>query len=62
MFIDLEKRLFIKYPDYKETKNYYYSANGNKINVNKPLEDNKIKDNEIIIISNHNDDDIFNKL
>ena len=54
MFIDLEKRLYINYPEYKETKNYYY-ANGHKINVNKTLEDNKIKDNEIIIISNDND-------
>ena len=51
MFIELEKRLFIKYPEYKETKNYYY-ANGHKIDINKTLEDNKIKDNEIIIISN----------
>jgi len=53
MLIDLEKRLYIKYPEYKETKNYYY-ANGHKINSNKTLEDNKIKDNEIIIISNDN--------
>ena len=53
ILIDLEKRLYIKYPEYKETKNYYY-ANGHKINANKTLEDNKIKDNEIIIISNDN--------
>ena len=53
MLIDLEKRLYIKYPEYKEAKNYYY-ANGHKINANKTLEDNKIKDNEIIIISNDN--------
>ena len=53
MFIEIEKRLFIKYPEYKETKNYYY-ANGHKIDINKTLEDNKIKDNEIIIISNDN--------
>ena len=51
MFIELEKRLFIKYPEYKETKNFY-CANGHKIDINKTLEDNKIKDNEIIIISN----------
>ena len=56
MFIDLEKRLYINYPQYKETKNYYY-ANGYKIDVNKTLEDNKIKDNEIIIISHENDND-----
>ena len=54
IFSELEKRLYIKYPQYKETKNYYY-ANGYKINVNKTLEDNKIKDNEVIIISNDND-------
>ena len=54
MFIELEKRLFIKYPEYKETKNNYY-AKGHKINVNKTLEDNKIKDNEIITIYNDNE-------
>ena len=53
MFIEIEKRLFIKYPEYKETKNYYY-ANGYKIDINKTLEDNKIKDNEIINIYNDN--------
>ena len=53
-FFELEKRLYIKYPEYKETKNDYY-VNGHKIDVNKTLKDNKIKDNEIIIISNDND-------
>ena len=53
-FFELEKRLYIKYPQYKETKNYYY-ANGHKIDISKTLKDNKIKDNEIIIISNDND-------
>ena len=55
IFIELEKRLFIKCPEYKETKNYY-DANGHKIDINKTLEDNKIKENEIIIIYNENDD------
>ena len=53
-FFELEKRLYIKCPEYKETKNDYY-INGHKIDVNKILKDNKIKDNEIIIISNDND-------
>ena len=53
-FFELEKRLYIKYPEYKEAKNYYY-VNGHKIDVSKTLKDNKIKDNEIIIISNDND-------
>ena len=53
-FSELEKRLYIKYPQYKETKNYYY-ANGHKINENKTLEYNNIRDNEIIIINNDND-------
>ena len=48
--------VYIEYPQNKETKKYYY-ANGYKINVNKTLEDNKIKDNEIIIISHENDND-----
>ena len=54
IFIELEKRLFIKYPEYKETKNYY-CINGLKIDLNKTLEENKIKDNEIIIIYKDND-------
>ena len=54
MFFELEKRLFIKYPEYKETKNDYF-ANGHKINVRKTLKNNKIKDNDIILISNDND-------
>ena len=54
-FIELEKRLYIKFPEYKEVKKYYY-ANGHKIDINKTIEDNKIKDNEIIIIYNDNDD------
>jgi len=53
-FIELEKRLYIKFPEYKEVKKHYY-ANGHKIDVNKTIEDNKIKDNEIIIIYNDND-------
>ena len=53
-FFELEKRLYIKYPEYKETKNCYY-ANRHKIDVSKTLEDNKIKDYEIIFISNDND-------
>ena len=56
IFSELEKRLYIKYTQYKETKNYYYYDIGDKINVNKTLEDNKIKDNNVIIISNNNDD------
>ena len=54
IFIELEKRLFIKYPEYKEEKNYY-CVNGLKIDLNKTLEENKIKDNEIIIIYKDND-------
>ena len=53
IFNELEKRLYIEYPQNKETKKYYY-ANGYKINVNKTLEDNKIKENEIIIIYKDN--------
>ena len=42
IFIELEKRLYIKYPEYKEKQNNYY-ANGHKIDIKKTLDDNKIK-------------------
>ena len=57
-FIELEERLYNKYPEYKEKKNYY-CVNGQKINVNETLEYNKVKDNEIIIIYNDNDNNIL---
>ena len=48
-FRNLEDKFYEKYPNYFESKNSF-ECNGKEINVYKSLEDNKIKDNDIIII------------
>ena len=49
-FNKIEDLLYEKYPKYTETENYFI-FNGNKINRNKTLEQNNIKDNAIIILN-----------
>ena len=49
IFNKLENSLYDKYPEYKEVENYFV-VNGNRINKYKNLEENKIKDNEIITL------------
>ena len=49
-FNKIEDLLYEKYPKYTETENYFI-FNGNKINRNKTLEQNNIKDNDIIIFN-----------
>ena len=48
-FIKLEYILYEKYPKYMETVNYFL-AGGNRINRNKTLEQNNIKNNDIITL------------
>ena len=48
-FIKIEYILYEKYPKYMETVNYFL-ARGNKINRNKTLEQNNIKNNDIITL------------
>ena len=45
----LEKSLYEKYPKYKDTDNYLL-VNGKKLNRNRTLEENKIKDNDILTL------------
>ena len=45
----LEKSLYEKYPKYKDTENYFL-VNGKKLNRHKTLEENKIKDNDILTL------------
>ena len=45
----LENFLYEKYPQYKDTENYFL-VNGNKLNRHKTLEENKIKDNDILTL------------
>ena len=48
-FNNLENRLYNIYPDYMESENHFL-CRGNKINKYKSLEENKIDDNDIIIL------------
>ena len=49
-FNKVEDKLYEIFPDYSETENYFI-VNGNKINKYKTLDDNKIKNNDIIILN-----------
>ena len=49
-FSKIEDILYEKYPNYKESDNYFI-LKGNKIKRNKTLEDNNINDNDIIMLS-----------
>jgi len=48
-FAKLEGILYDKYPKYKETENYFL-VNGKKLNKHKSLEENKIKDNDVLTL------------
>ena len=45
--------IYAKYPRYAEEENYFI-VNGNKINRNKTLEQNKIKNNDVITLMLNN--------
>ena len=49
-FSFIESQLYDEYPDYSETNNLF-TVCGNKINRNKSLKDNKIKNNDIIVLN-----------
>jgi len=48
-FSKLETSLYEKYPKYKDTENYFL-VNGKKLNRHRTLEENKIKDNDILTL------------
>ena len=52
----LENKLYEKYPELLESENYFITS-GNKVNKYKTLEENKIKDNDIITLEKIRDDD-----
>ena len=52
-FIKVEYILYEKYPKYTETTNYFL-AKGNKINRNETLEQNNIRDNDVITLITNN--------
>ena len=53
-FTRIKNIIYDKYPEYKESENHFL-FNGEKINENKTLEDNKIKDGSLITIYSNYD-------
>ena len=51
-FYKIESQLYKVFPHYLKNKNYY-TVNGKEINKNKTLDENKIKDNNIIILNSY---------
>ena len=47
IFSNIEKKLYDKYPQYKNAQNEFF-VNGNKIDRLKNIDDNKIKNSDII--------------
>ena len=54
LFVDLEKKLFQDFPEYKEFETYY-QVGARKINRFKTVEENYIKNNEVISIFKFDD-------
>ncbi len=54
LFSKVEKSLYNEYPEYEENENYF-TVNGIKINRHKTLEENKIKNNNIITLNSLDD-------
>ena len=54
-FSKIEKMIYDEYPKYIEFENYFL-VNGNKINKHKTLEQNKIKNNDILTLGINNFD------
>ena len=48
-FKEIEKKFYEKYPEYRNTKNYFI-VNGKEIDKTKNLDENKIKNSDIITI------------
>ena len=48
-FNRIEEKIYKDYPEYLEIENYFL-VNGNKINKYKTMEENKIKNSDIIVL------------
>ena len=55
-FSKLEDILYDKYPKYKDTKNYFLFK-GKRINRNRTLEENKIKNNDVLTLNKIEEDE-----
>ena len=49
LFSDIEERLYKEFPEYKNKKNFFY-VNGRQIFTNKTIEENKINNNNTILL------------
>ena len=49
-FKELEQKIYKKFPDLKQ-KEHYFLCNGNIIDIEKTIEENKIKDGDILVIN-----------
>ena len=49
-FMKIEDIIYNKYPEYQEYDNFFL-VNGKKVNRNKTLEENNIKDNDVLTLS-----------
>ncbi len=56
LFVDIEKKLYKIYPEYKNV-NLYYLGNGIRINRFKTIKENKLKDNDMVLINRYEDDE-----
>ena len=52
-FIELEKKLYNDYPEYSKSDNYFM-INGNRVDKTKSLDKNKIRNNDVIILTQNN--------
>ena len=52
-FTELEEKLYNDYPEYSKSNNYFI-INGNRVNKTKSLDENKIRNNDIIILTQNN--------
>ena len=55
LFSNIEKQLYDNYPRYIDSENYYL-CNGNRINKHRTLEENKIKNNDTLLLRIYNFD------
>ena len=55
-FRKIEDIVYEKYPEYQEYENFFL-VNGKKVNRNKTLEENNIKDKDVLTLSKIDDDD-----
>ena len=50
LFVNVELKLYEYYPNYRDDSNYF-TANGDRINKYKNLDENKIKNSEVILLN-----------